>query len=129
MVYESFSWKADCIATSNTADVVLLPAYDHMHLLDPAADPTCPLCKEEQQTLEHWQQWFPNFDVLRQHTFGSPSLQIGVLTTDLELVLAIAKATFKSHSRPPQQQQERHPPKDSVQFIYWRRRKGLSELT
>ncbi len=62
MVYEHFSWKADCIDTSNRADAVLqaslraghtplLKAY--AHLLDPAADLTCPLCKEEPQTLEH----------------------------------------------------------------------------
>ncbi len=63
MVYENFSWKADCISTSSRADAILLArlrfghtsllkAYAHM--LDPAADPTCPLCKEEPQTLEHW---------------------------------------------------------------------------
>ncbi len=26
---------------------------EHAQLLDPAADPTCPLCKEEPQTVEH----------------------------------------------------------------------------
>ncbi len=82
MVYENFCWKADCIATSNRADAVplarlraghtpLLKAY--AHLLDPAADPTCPLCKKEPQTLEHWLQRCPNLDVLRQHTLKSPS--------------------------------------------------------
>ncbi len=47
--------------------------YTYTHLLDPAADSTCPLCKEEPQTLEHWLQRCPTLDVLRQHTFGSPS--------------------------------------------------------
>ncbi len=70
----------------------LLKAY--AHLLDPAADPTCPLCKEEPQTLEHWLQRCPNLDGLRQHTFGSPSPPLGVLTTDPETVLALAWATF-----------------------------------
>ncbi len=73
-VYEHFSWKADCIATSNRTDAVLLArlrAGDtpllkvYAHLLDPAADPTCPLCKEEPQTLEQWLQRCPNLDVLR----------------------------------------------------------------
>ncbi len=103
MVYEHFSWKADCVATSNRADAVLLAhlraghtpllkAYHH--LLVPAADPTCSLCKEEPQTVKHWLQRCPNLDVLRQHAFGSPSLPLGVLTTDLEKVLALARATF-----------------------------------
>ncbi len=91
------------MATSNRADAVLqarlraghtpLPKA-YTNLLDPAADPTCPLCKVEPQTLEHWLQRWPNPDVLRQHTFGSPSPPIGVLTTDPEKVLALARLTF-----------------------------------
>ncbi len=109
MVYEHFSWKADCIATSNRADAVLLARLRaehtpllkaYAHPLDPAADPTCPLCEEEPQTLEHWLQRCPNLDVLRQHTFGCPSPPLGVLT---EKVLALARATFLSPRRPPQQ--------------------------
>ncbi len=103
MVYEHFSWKTDYIATSNRADVVLLARLRaehapllkaYAHLLYPAADPTCSLCKEEPQTLEHWLQRCPNVDVSRQHTFGSPSPPLGVLTTDPEKVLALARATF-----------------------------------
>ncbi len=81
MVCEHFSWKADCNATSNRADAVLLARL--------RAEPTCPLCKEEPQTLEHWLQRCPNLDGLRQHTFGSPSSPVGVLTTDPEKVLAL----------------------------------------
>ncbi len=115
MVYEHFSWKTGCIVTSNRADAVLLtrlralqtpPLKALAHLLDPADDPACPLCKEEPQTLEHWLQRCPNLDVLRQHTFGSPSPPLGVLTTDPEKVLALARATFQSPRRPPQQQQQ-----------------------
>ncbi len=100
MVYEHFSWKADCIATSNRADAVLLARLRaghtpllkaYTHLLDPAADPTWPLCKEEPQTLA---AECPNLDVLRQQTCGSPSPPLGVLTTDPEKVLALARATF-----------------------------------
>ncbi len=103
MVYENISRKADCIATSNRADSVLLARLraghtrllkTYAHLLDPAADPTCPLCKEEPQTLEHWLQRCPNLDGLRQHTFGGSSPPLGVLTTDPEKVLALARATF-----------------------------------
>ncbi len=80
MAYEHFSWKADCIVTSNRADAVLLAGlraghtpllkvYDH--LLGLAADPACPLCKEAPQTLEHWLQRCPNLDVLRPHSESS----------------------------------------------------------
>ncbi len=99
--------RANCpterIATSNRADAVLLDRLRaghtpilkaYAHLLDPAVDPSCPLCKEEPQTLEHWLQGCPNFDGLRQHTFSSPSPPLGVLTTDTEKVLALARATF-----------------------------------
>ncbi len=75
-----------------TGHTPLLKAY--AHLLDPAANPTCPLCKEEPQTLEQWMQRCPNLDVLRQRTFGSPTPPLGVLTTDPEKVLALARATF-----------------------------------
>ncbi len=96
MVCENFSRKADCIATSNrsplaTLHTPLLKAYTH--LLDQAADPTCPLCMEEPQTVEQWLQRCPNLDVLMQRTFGSPSLPLGVLTTDTE-VLKLARAPF-----------------------------------
>ncbi len=103
MVFENFSWKADCIATSNQADAVLLahlrsghtPLFKgYAHLLDPAADPKCPPYKEDPQTLEHWLQRFLNLDVLRQRKFDSHSPPLGVLTTDPEKVLPLARATF-----------------------------------
>ncbi len=92
--------EKDCIVTSNRADAVLLVCLRaghtpllkaYAHLLDPAADPTCSLCKEEPQTLEHVLQRCPSLDVLRQHTFDSPSPP---LTTDPEKVLALARAIF-----------------------------------
>ncbi len=81
------------------------PAYDqeshavhtlkaYAHLLDPAAAPTCPLCMGEPQTLEHWLQRCPYLDVLWQRAFGSPSSPPGVLMTDPEKMLALARATF-----------------------------------
>ncbi len=99
MVHEHFSWKADCIATSNRVDAILLARLRsgytpivrvYAHLLDPAADPTCPLCKEEPQTLEHWLQRCQNLDALRQCTISSPSPPLGVITIDPEKVLALA---------------------------------------
>ncbi len=49
---------------------------------------------EEPQTVEHWLQIYPNFDALRQHTFGSPSPPLGVTVFDPEKVLAPARVTF-----------------------------------
>ncbi len=93
-------WKADYIATSNMADAVLLTRLRsgstpllkaYVNVLDPAAGPTCPLCKEEPQTLKHWLQRLSNLD--------APT------STDPEKVLALARATFYSPRRPHQQQQ------------------------
>ncbi len=56
--------------------------------------------------MKHWLQRCPNLDGLRQHTFGSPSPPLGVLTTDPEKVLAVARATFKSFGRRQQQHLE-----------------------
>ncbi len=102
MVYKHFSLKADSIATSNRTDAALLARLRSGHtpllkayarLLDPVADPTCRLFKEKPQTLEHSLQRCPNLDVLRQHTYGIPSLPLGVPTTDPKKVLALARAT------------------------------------
>ncbi len=51
MVYEHFSLKADCIATSNRADAVLLARLRAGHT--PLLKANVHLCKEEPQTLEH----------------------------------------------------------------------------
>ncbi len=45
-------------------------------------------------TPHHCAQRCPNLNVVRQHTFGSPLPPLGVLTTDPEIVLALARATF-----------------------------------
>ncbi len=69
----------------------LLKAY--ANLLDPSADPLCPLCKEEPQTIEHWLR-SNRLDATRQNIFGSPSPPLKVLTTDPERVLALARVTL-----------------------------------
>ncbi len=62
-MYCGFSWSNDCMTTSNRVDAVLLARLRAGHtpllkayanLLDPYADPLCPLCKEEPQTIKHW---------------------------------------------------------------------------
>ncbi len=68
-VYCGFSWSKYCMATNNRADAVLLARLraDHTPLLkayanrlDPSADPLCPLCKQEPQTIEHWLRRCPS---------------------------------------------------------------------
>ncbi len=96
MVDEILPWKWDRKAISKWADVVILVRLRPGHmpalkacaqLLDPAADPTYPLCMEEPQTVKHWLQEFLNLDILRQIAFGGPSPTLKVLTTDPEKVL------------------------------------------
>ncbi len=61
---------------------------------EPSADPLCPLCKEEPQTMEHWLRRCPRLDATRQNIFGSPSPPLKVLTTNPERVLALARVTL-----------------------------------
>ncbi len=91
------------MATSSRADAVLLARLRAGHtpllkayanLLDPSADPLCPLCKEELQMTEHWLRRCPRLDATRQNIFGSPSPPHKVLTTDPESVLALARVTL-----------------------------------
>ncbi len=67
---------------------------EYANLLDPSADPLCPLCKEEPQAIEHWLRRCPRLDAIRQNIFGSPSPPVKVLTTDPERVLAPARVTL-----------------------------------
>ncbi len=70
MTCENFFRKA----FSNQADAVLLVRLRsgctpllkvYAQLSSPAADSACPLCIEEPQTVEQWQQRCTNFDVLQ----------------------------------------------------------------
>ncbi len=65
------------------------------NLLDFSADPQCPLCKEEPQTIEHWLRRCLRLDAIRQNIFGSPSSPLLVLTTYPERVLALARVTLE----------------------------------
>ncbi len=102
-MYGGFSWSKDRMATSNRADAVLLARLRAGHttllkayanLLHPSADPLCPLCKEEPETIEHWLRRCPRLDVTRQNIFVSPSSPLKILTTDAERVLALARVTL-----------------------------------
>ncbi len=79
------------LARLRAGHIPLLKAHA---LLDPSADPLCPLCKEETQTIEHWLRRFPYLDATRQNFFGSPSPPLKALTTDPERVLALARITL-----------------------------------
>ncbi len=112
MAFEYFSWKADCIANSNRAHAVFLARLrsGSIHLFS-RRTPTYwirqpyPLCKAESQIVELWLKKRLNLDFLRQLTFGGPLPPLRVLTFDPEKVLALARATFKSPRRRPEQRQ------------------------
>ncbi len=102
-VYSGLSWSKDCMATSNRSDAGLLARLRAGHtpllkayanLLDPSADPLCPLCKEEPQTIEHCLRRCPRLDATRHNICGSPSPPLKVLTTDHESLLALARVTL-----------------------------------
>ncbi len=87
------------MTTNNRADAVLLARLQAGHtpllkvyanLLDPSADPLCPLCKEEPQTIENWLRRCPRLDATRQKIFGSHSPLFKVL----ERVMALARVTL-----------------------------------
>ncbi len=101
-VYRGFCWSKECMVTSNRADAVLLARLQaghtpllkaHANLLDPSADPLCPICKEEPQTIEHWLRRCPRLDATRQNIFGSPFHPSKLLITDPERVLDLARVT------------------------------------
>ncbi len=88
------------MATTNRVDAVLLARLRAGHtpllkayanLLDPSADPVCPLRNEEPQTIEKWR---PRLDATRQNIFRSPSPPLKVLTTAPGQVLALARLTL-----------------------------------
>ncbi len=84
--------ELNCLPDWRAGHTPLLKAY--ANLLDPSADPLCPLCKREPQTIEHWLRRCPRLDATRQNIFGSPSPPLKVPTTDPERVLALARVTL-----------------------------------
>ncbi len=102
-VHSGFFWSKACVATTSRADAALLAHLRAGHtpllnayanLFDPSADPLRPLCKEEPQTIEHLLRTSLIFDATRRNIFGSPFPPRKVLTTDLERVLVLARATL-----------------------------------
>ncbi len=88
-VYGEFSWHLLILARLRAGQIPLLKV--NFYLLDPSADPPCPLWKEEPQIIEHWLQRCSRLDAERQNIFGSPSSPLKVLTTYSERVLALTK--------------------------------------
>ncbi len=84
--------SARSLISRTLIDPPLVKVY--ANLLDPSADPLCPFCKEEPQTIEHWLRRCPRLDATRQNIFGSPSPPLKVLATDPERVLALARVTL-----------------------------------
>ncbi len=79
-----------CLGAAHTS---LLKAF--ANILDPSsAGPSCPLCKAEPQTIEHWQRRCPRLNATRQNIFGSPSLPLKVVTTDPEWAPTLERATI-----------------------------------
>ena len=66
----------------------------YKHLLDPDCDPTCNLCGEEPQDLEHWLQRCPATEAQRLVLFGPDSGGLDCLTRHPVEAVALARSTL-----------------------------------
>ena len=74
----------------------------YRHRVDGTTDPTCDLCQESPQTLEHWLQHCPATAAQRWALFGEDSGRLGCLTKHPKEALVLARSTVlgaKSSSR------------------------------
>ena len=66
----------------------------YKHLLDPGIDPTCNLCGEEPQDLEHWLQRCPATEAKRLELFGPDSGGLDCLTKHPRGAVALARSSL-----------------------------------
>ena len=102
-VYQGYS-KSEEKEISNRSDQCLLAKLRSGHCkllrayharLDPAVDPTCPLCEDGPQTLEHWLQTCAGTLERRISLFGYEDRdKLEVLTKSPIEALSLAKSTL-----------------------------------
>ena len=108
-IYAKRSKKLDKRIT-NRSDQVLLARLRSGHLdslnaykqrIAPDSDPKCDLCKDADQSLEHWLIDCAANTCWRQATFGCPSGSLQWLATHPEEVIALAKKQLLLRRDPP----------------------------
>ena len=71
-----------------------LSLKQYLHRLDPAQDPTCPNCRQEEQDLVHWLRDCPALLSVRQQVFGCHQGSLELLATRPGNVVAYARKTL-----------------------------------
>ena len=66
----------------------------YKHLIDSTTDPTCRVCGEASDTMEHWLLGCPALSRTRTEIFGCHVLNLDVLATSLKQVIALAGRTL-----------------------------------
>ena len=102
-VYSAYSSSRECQIRSRRDQTLLaklrtgkykgLRAYKS--LLD-GSDPTCPLCNQEPQDLQHWLQRCQATEKLRFNLFGLDSGGLDCLTKHPVQLVALARRTLSS---------------------------------
>ena len=70
----------------------------YLNRLDPSIDPKCPLCKEDEHSLEHWLIDCPGISQERMNLFGSHRGQLSWLSSHPLKSVALAKMTLLGES-------------------------------
>ena len=101
-VYCSISPRTEARITARSEQSLLaklrsghfLGLRHYRNIVDKVTDPTCDLCRESPQTLEHWLQHCPATAALRWRLFGGDSGRLDCLTRHPRECLALARSTF-----------------------------------
>ena len=101
-VYSGISHKTECCVTSREDQSLLaklrsghfMGLRSYRHRVDGTTDPTCDLCQESPQTLEHWLQHCPATAAQRWALFGEDSGRLDCLTKHPKEALALARSTL-----------------------------------
>ena len=101
-VYSGISHKTECCVTSREDQSLLaklrsghfMGLRSYRHRVDGITDPTCDLCQESPQTLEHWLQHCPATAAQRWALFGEDSGRLDCLTKHPKEALALARSTL-----------------------------------
>ena len=105
--YAGRSRKRDKEEITNRSDQVLLARlrtghhyafWKYLNRLDPSIHPKCPLCKEDEHSLEHWIIDCPGISQERMNLFGTHRGQLSWLSSHPLKSVALAKMTLLGES-------------------------------
>ena len=68
--------------------------------MDRTTDPTCPLCRESPQTVEHWIVECAGTIAARQDVFGTTNAGLNILTSDPKGAVELARRPYRASLAP-----------------------------